>query len=201
MKKSCWFWFAWATLLILMPAAGAAGGDLLLPEHQPAGLTRGIAAGDTLSLLPCTGHSRPSFEAESWRVAAGPVVALDAQSGFYQLRGLDDTDISFWVYRSELAVEETASREAADPVPGAGSSAWLVGSPDLPVAGDTLRIAGAIIYSGPGLNADHRLLRGEQALVVLSGEDDSGMIGVRSPEGESGWIHRGMLDESRRRRQ
>lgn len=176
--------------------AGQAAG--LLPGHTPVGAKGPLEAGQAFTLAATRTFKGPSF-ADSSTVLGGDrrATALACRDGFYQLRLEADGGQparTVWVYRSELEVKDALAR-VADPLPGRLAQ----GVPGRPLAaGDTLTLAGALLYGKPDLLGEHQWLSGRRLFQVLAPENPAGFLQVKVDE-ERGWLHRAELPEERRR--
>ena len=176
-------------------AAQAAG---LLPGHTPVGARGPLEAGQTFTLAATRAFHGPSFADSSLVLGADRrATALACRDGFYQLRlepGAGQAARTVWVYRSELEVKDALAR-VADPLP----VRLAEGVPGRPLAvGDTLTLAGALLYGKPDLLGSHEWMSGRRLFQVLAAENPAGFLQVKV-EGGRGWLHRAELPEERRR--
>ncbi|MFA7330110.1 MAG: hypothetical protein WC326_03445 [Candidatus Delongbacteria bacterium] len=186
--------------LLLLLALGTAGAQVLLPDHVPVGGRAPLQTGETITLAPTRVFLAPSFADSSHSLKQDrKAKVLGVQGGFYHLE-LEAQDAQprrrVWVYRSELEVRSSGTSGRAAALP-AELARGLASRP--PAAGDTLSLAGPLLYAQQDLLGEHQVLPGRQVLTVLAPESRQGFLQVRSAAGTRGWLHRAELPEERRK--
>jgi len=187
-----------ARLTLLLALAWTGQAASLLPGHLPVGARAPLEAGQTFTLAATRTFSGPSFADSSHMLRQDRrATALDCRNGFYRLRleALDGQSArTVWVYRSELEVKDALSR-VADPLPERLAQGLRL----RPLAaGDTLTLAGALLYEKPDLLGNHQVLTGRRLFTIAAAENPGGFLQVKA-DGSRGWLHRAELPEDRRK--
>jgi hypothetical protein len=185
-------------MIILSALACAASAAPLLPGHLPVGAMAPLEAGQPFTLAATRTFAGPSFTDSSHVLRQDRrATALECRDGFYRLR-LEAQDGQtarvVWVYRSELEVKDALAK-VADPLP----ERLALGPRLRPLAaGDTLTLAGALLYEKPDLLGSHRQLAGRTLFSVTAAENSGGFLQVKA-DGTRGWLHRAEVPEDRRK--
>ena len=188
-------------LCLALAAAAPSKAGLVMPGHLPPGTLLPLEAGDSFTMPATRVFLAPALADSSFMLGESRRAGvLGARGNFYQLR-LEASSSgaparTVWVYRSELEVTDLAK---AAPIPRqvpADLTRGLAERP--PAAGDSLVLAGVLLYQKADLLAEHELLAGRQVLRIAAAENAQGFLKVRTEGGRTGWLHRAELPETRR---
>lgn len=188
-------------LCLALAATAPSRAGLVMAGHLPPGTLQPLEAGDAFTMPATRVFLAPAFADSSFMLGENRRVSvLGARGNFYQLK-LETSPSgaparTVWVYRSELEVTELAK---ATPVARQVPADLTRGLAErAPAAGDTLALAGVLLYQQADLLAEHELLAGRQVLRIVAAENTQGFLKVRTAGGRTGWLHRAELPETRR---